>query len=123
MRTIIGLAGVLVALASPAIADNPVACATVDPAVVRLAFETSPPARRQSLTTELPLIEPQSDGTCRATLRTHQHGAPSPVTKLVVRLLIVYWPCGAGSPEGQVASTIAAPGDCPWVYLKAYPAT
>lgn len=122
MRTIIGLAGILVALASPALADGPIACSAVEPADVRLAFETSPYARERALTTERPIIEPQSDGTCRVILRTHQHGAPAAST-MTVQLLVVYWPCAAGSPSGQLARTVPLPGDCSWVNLKEYPAT
>lgn len=100
-------------------------CASVSPSSVRLAFETSRYARGEnpqhmSLTTEMPIIQPQADGTCRTVMNTHDWETGEPAGILTLQFTVVYYPCKE-APLIPVAPD--TPGACPWVYLQAFPAS
>jgi hypothetical protein len=120
MLRLIFLAAVIGLLLPMAAHAAPYDCGAAPPAQVRFTFETSPYAKRNHLTTELPIITRHSDGTCTALLHVHDWRSGAPSGDLNLDLVIVYFPCPPALPVHTIAAD--SPNACPWINLRNYPA-
>jgi hypothetical protein len=100
----------------------PFDCAQASPRTVRSMFENSPYGRgnnpqHRALTTELPIIKPNGDGSCSVTMRVHDWKTGEPAGDLVLKLVVLYFACDR--PNQLLASD--EPNACPWLNLLDFP--
>jgi hypothetical protein len=94
-------------------------CGRSNPREVRTIFENSIYAKRNHLTTELPVVTRHSDGTCSVLLNVHNWQTGAPSGQLNLDLVIVYFPCPPGLPDHTIPAD--SPNACPWINLRNYP--